>query len=151
MSEIYMERRAFDFFRDFPDVPELLRPTYSRFYDAGLLWVDPNVDTDGSWPGSLRWTAEGRGLRDVYEDMFPSKQINFFTVEGIKPFLPTGDLDDVTRRIFKWEHEMPGLIPPMGHPKSPALGGLRYAMAGCEVALDRLLETMKANRKRIGR
>lgn len=137
---IYMERRAFEFFRAFPDVPEPLRPVYSRFYDTGLLWTDPNADDGDQWPGALRWTEAGRALRDAYDENFPNGQINFFRVSQICELLPSGDLGEAERRIFKTE--LPGQVPPMGHPQSPS-GGLKVALLGMSMAVDALGVSMR--------
>jgi hypothetical protein len=138
---IYMERRAFEFFCAFPDVPEILRPVFSRFLDAGLIWQDPNVDETGEWPSQLRWTEAGQTLRDEYEESFPKRRINMFSLRRVCELMPSGDLGEIEKRIFK--DQLPGSIPPMGHPLSPKPAGLTQAMIGLEMAIESLLPNLR--------
>jgi len=63
---LYIDPRAREFLEAFPVVPEVLRPCAGRFADNGMLWLDPNVDTDGrTWPGALRLTEAGQELFDL--------------------------------------------------------------------------------------
>ncbi len=135
----YMEKHAFRFFTDFPDVPDFLRPVYSRFLDVGLIWMDPNAEATGEWPSQLRWTAAGRELREAYEENFPSRGINFFARATVKRLLPQGDHTKHMDRIFTTEIPRGTL--------APQPSGLRYALAGLEIACERLTETIKARRR----
>lgn len=76
---VYMEHKALAFLRAWPDVPEVLRPTYSRFYDAGLIFVDTNAPQGMSYPGQLRLTALGHRVREV----MIGKTINFFRMVDV--------------------------------------------------------------------
>lgn len=131
---IYMEARALEFIRSWPDVPQTLRPVYSRFYDAKLLWIDPNVDRPGGsgadWPGALRLTERGQALKEIVD----AQSFNFFTVDQIKPILADGDLSEKERRIFK--DDIPGAK------LLPALRGVRSAMERLNIALERLDRTL---------
>ena len=131
---IYMEKRALEFLRAWPKVPEVLRPVYSRFYDAGLIWIDPNADDDfGAWPSQLRLTEKGKILKEIVD----GQSINFFRVEDINPLLPNGDLDEVSRRIFK--DDIPGLRPP----KVDLSGNLVAALGRLHEALDARLKLFR--------
>ncbi len=149
MSEdaIYMEQRAFEFFRAFPDVPEILRPVYSRFYDVGLIWSDPAIEATIDFPSSLRWTNAGRELREIYDENFPLHSVNFFSRATVLRLLPDGDLGEKARRIFK--DDLPKGVRATGSPA--AGGGLRFAMAALELQLDDLLSAMKSNRVRLAK
>lgn len=79
LSAIFMEPRALAFLRAWPDVPEVLQPAYSRFYDAGLIWSDPNAPQEMGWPGTLRLTAAGHRVREV----MIGSNINYFRIEDV--------------------------------------------------------------------
>ncbi len=141
MTEIYMDRRAFEFFRSFPDVPEVLRPVYGRFLDAGLLWVDHQAEQAGDFPGPLRWTERGQQLRDDYFEAFPSGTVNFFTETQMRRALPDGDRPDPEWRIFKDAPENPGVAPSgdvIGRPST----GLKPALLRLNIALEILTGTL---------
>lgn len=133
MSEdpIYMEKRALEFLRQWPEVDPLLRPVYSRFYDAGLIWVDPNVDdgyTGSDWPGALRLTEHGRALKEIVD----GQTFNFFTRKQIVPLLPNGDLTEFARRIFKDDLPHPKIakvLPRKPVPLLEAIDKAKYAQA----------------------
>lgn len=137
---IYMEPRALEFLRQWPKVEPVLRPVYSRFYDAGLIWFDPNVDIDPDekgrdFPGSMRLTERGQALKELVD----AQSFNFFTVEQIAPLLVGGDLEEKENRIFK--DDIPGVR------VQQAMTGLKAALANMSVAFERLEATMKrANR-----
>lgn len=129
---IYMEKRALEFLRAWPGVPEVLRPVYSRFYDVGLIWVDPNVDYDPGfgpdvWPGALRLTEGGAALKDLVD----GQSFNFFTVKQIMAILPSGDLTEKERRIFKDDLPQPMLTkpPPKVYDFKKALDKWKYQHA----------------------
>lgn len=87
---VYMEHRALAFLRTWPDVPEDLRPVYSRFFDAGLIFVDTNAPEGMSYPGKLRLTALGHRVREV----MMGKQINFFRLVDVFALIPVEKLAD---------------------------------------------------------
>lgn len=108
---VYMENKALDFLRAWPDVPEALRPVYGRFYDAGLIWSDPNAPQDMEWPGALRLTALGHRIREV----MMGKHINFFRVQDVFALLNDDQLQKkgamVTKyiKLFKREWSEPDM------------------------------------------
>lgn len=85
---LYMEPRALAFLRAWPDVPPVLRPAYSRFQDAGLMFVDPEAPPGMSWPGPIRLTALGHRVREV----MIGKTINFFRMVDVLALMPTQNL-----------------------------------------------------------
>lgn len=156
---IYMIPRALEFIRAWPNVP--VRPVYSLFYDAGLLYMDPNVDDPGdgnrTWPGALRWTAEGERIRDLC----CSQSINFFRIVDIFKNVPVEDLEDPPKylRCFydlfqvapdwpdiqKWVRARvgpPGASRAVLEAPGPALG-LKVRMARLEIAVERVLAALK--------
>lgn len=94
---VFLDHRGRLFIESWPNVPENLRPAYSRFYDAGCVWVDPNIDTTFEterWPGALRLTTLGESLRDAVQ----SQSFNFFHFNWTFDRLPLDDL--VTRKDY---------------------------------------------------
>lgn len=148
MTAVYMEQRALEFIRAWPDIPPVLRPAYSRFYDAGLLWFDPNVDYDpdlDTWPGQLRLTERGVALKEICD----GQSFNFFTVTQLQPIFPNGigpdDIRDVDKRIFKDE------IPQAGKKASQEYRDT-YERHGLSGAIDRLkiaLTAAASNRAKV--
>lgn len=131
---IYMEQRALEFIRQWPKVDPVLRPVYSRFYDAGLIWIDPNVDRGADnegFPGALRLTERGQMLKDIVD----GQSFNFFTVAQIAPILVGGDLEDKENRIFK--DNIPGVR------AAQTAQGLKFALAKLFVAVERLEKATK--------
>jgi hypothetical protein len=101
---IYMEKNALAFLRAWPNVPEVLRPVYSRFYDTGLIFIDDNVDCDHfTWPGQLRLTERGEALKQIVD----AQSFNFFIPSQLEPIMPQGYRHEEhfvggeDRRIFK--------------------------------------------------
>lgn len=91
---VYMEPRALEFIRQWPDVKEALRPVYSRFFDAGLIWVDPNAETTSSFPSQLRLTELGWRIKEVAG----SRGMNFFRLPEIFDQFETEDLAERTAK-----------------------------------------------------
>lgn len=85
---IYMDARALEFLRAWPDVPEGLRPAYSRLYDAGMLWADPQAPQGLAFPGIFRLTALGQAMKDT----LAIKSINFFRVLDVFNLVETDKL-----------------------------------------------------------
>ena len=134
---IYMEPRALEFLRAWPDVPETLRPAYSRFYDAGMIWVDPNVDSDGhTWPGQLRLTGAGEALKEIVD----SQTFNFFTARQLQPIIGAA----MARQIFK--DELPTSKKGVYAQRER---GLRAAMAGLGFEIDTAISVRTTNRGKV--
>lgn len=126
----YMERNALAFLRAWPDVPEVLRPVYGRFYDAGLIWADPNIEATGEWPSQLRLTEAGEKLKELVD----GQSFNFFMDYQLVEIMPSGDLGEVERRLFK--NQMIG-----GTGASPYV---QEAKAGVMAAVERLKTALDA-------
>lgn len=141
---IYMEQRALAFMRAWPDVPEVLRPVYARFYDHGLIWSDPNAESDGGWPSSLRLTNQGQMLKDIVD----SRSLNWFSIPELSDFMEVRF--DGDRRIFTDQEPPPGV--PGSCPAHPAQRprGLKNAMRRLEQAMDRLETTVRKSLPRGG-
>lgn len=149
MSAVYMEPRALEFIRAWPNVPEGLRPAYGRFQSAGLIWVDPNVDSDpdlDAWPFALRLTERGEALKEVCD----GQTYNFFTYQQLQPIFPNGvgpdEISDADKRIFKDE------IPQAGKRASREYADLYEGGAGLSGAINRLkaaLSAASANRAKV--
>jgi hypothetical protein len=96
---IYMVPRALQFIRAWPNVPKDLRPAYSYFYDAKLIYLDPNVDDPGdghrNWPGSLRLTEEGERIRDLA----CAQTNNFFRIPEVFKSVPAVDLEELPEDV----------------------------------------------------
>lgn len=95
---LYMEPRALAFIRAWPDVPEVLRPVYSRFYDAGLIFIDERAPKDAPYPGRLRLTALGHRIREV----MIGKYINFFRLVDVFSFVQAKALADQEPKTAKF-------------------------------------------------
>lgn len=133
---IYMHKDALAFLRAWPDVPEELRPVYGRFFDTGLVWIDPNASSDGrTWPGQLRLTPGGSQLKTIVDE----QSFNFFTAKQLKGILPSGDCKDPERRLFK--DALPG--PGCDARPEPATEGLLAMLAVAEAARRDLAHALR--------
>ncbi len=156
--QVFMDQRALAFLRAWPRVEPGLRPAYSRFQSAGLIWIDPNVDAetdlDGApiWPGAMRLTRAG----EVLKVMVDSQGYNMFSqtqVVAIRDALQDESAfkaDVIARqRGFEalWKDQLPKFAVncrewPTGMPGGPGLG-LNSAIRELKLALA---ENRKARR-----
>jgi hypothetical protein len=132
---VYMEMKALMFLREWPNVRESLRPVYARFLDAGLIYLDPNVDETGTWPSQLRLTHRG----DLLKEIVDGQSFNFFTAKQLAPIMPHGsDPADPDRRIFKDRLPNTGLsVFKLATPKSR--GDIRTTLTRLSETLDKLI------------
>lgn len=120
MSEdlIYLEKRAREFLEAWPNPPEGLRPVYSRFMDAKMIWADPNVDSDGkSFPGTLRLTEDGQRLKDLVA----GQSYNGYSLRDVLGCCSLGQDTAAFQALFKYE--LPGM-PARREPRSAKLRDL---------------------------
>lgn len=74
-----MEATALRFMRAWPEVPNDLRPVYSWFFDAGLIWIDPQAEATGAFPSQLRLTESGQLIKDLVD----GQSFNFFRIPDV--------------------------------------------------------------------